>query len=226
MTDNVSLLTTLQHGDSFFPSGAVSFSWGLETLFSENSLKGSQEVEFFIQTQLTERWATFDRGVVAAAFDATDNLDDICRIDRIVEAQTLPREMRDGSHRAGMALLQIHEKMGTPGADSYRERIRQSKAHGNQNVMQGFLWAQCGIDRRDAEIISAHALCIGLLGASIRLGIIGHVDSQTILTSLHKTIDTILQTPPPSIDKIHAFTPNSEIAMMRHETADSRLFAN
>jgi len=35
MPDLANLLGALQYADSFFPSGSVSFSWGLETLHSD-----------------------------------------------------------------------------------------------------------------------------------------------------------------------------------------------
>ncbi len=226
MSKTMSLLAALQHGDSFFPSGAASFSWGLETLFTEEALSDAAGVEAFAKAQLEGRWATFDRGIVAAAYDAAINFDELCRIDCIVEAQTLASEMRDGSRRCGLALLRIHEKIGTPGTAEYQEHIRASLAYGHQSVMQGFLWAGCGIGKQDAVAISAHALCVGLLGAALRLGAIGHIDSQRILNATRQSIEDITRHEPPPPDGLHAFTPHSEIAVMRHETAESRLFAN
>ncbi|MBT4888198.1 MAG: urease accessory protein UreF [Rhodospirillales bacterium] len=224
------LLASLQHGDSFFPSGAVSFSWGLETLFSEGALTNADDIEAFARTQLQGRWAGFDRSVLISAHDAASlkdgDIDELHRIDAIVETQTLAREMRDGSHRSGLALLRVHEKMGTPGTSSYYDDIRGNKTRGHLSVMQGFVWARCGITKFDAQVIAAHALCVGLLGAALRLGAIGHVDSQRILASLRDPIDLILCHEAPVLERVHAFTPHSEIAVMRHETADSRLFAN
>ncbi len=222
----ITMLAALQHGDSFFPSGAASFSWGLETLVSEGTVSDASDVEVFIRAQLEGRWASFDRGVVSAAYKNSDNMEKLCRIDSLVEAQTLASEMRDGSHRSGLALLQVHEKLGSPLAASYRNLVRASAAYGNLNVMQGFLWANTEMSVDDTEAISAHTLCVSLLGAAVRLGAIGHIEAQRILGMLHPTIDELVDDPPPPLAKLHAFTPISEIAVMRHETIDSRLFAN
>jgi urease accessory protein len=224
------LLASLQHGDSFFPSGAVSFSWGLETLFTENTLTNADDVEVFTRTQLQGRWAGFDRSVLITAHDAANlkdgHVEELRRIDAIVESQTLASELRDGSRRSGLALLRVHEKIGTPGASAYYGEARRSKTRGHLSVMQGFLWARCGVDKSHSQVIAAHALCVGLLGAALRLGAIGHVDSQRILAALHDPIDEILNHEAPVLEHAHAFTPHSEIAVMQHETADSRLFAN
>ena len=55
-------LALLQHGDSFFPSGAVSFSWGLETLAEDGRVATAADVAAFLEGQLRWRWATCDRG--------------------------------------------------------------------------------------------------------------------------------------------------------------------
>jgi len=226
MSKAITMLSALQHGDSFYPSGSSSFSWGLETLVSEGAILDGAGVEMFIRVQLEDRWASFDRAVVSTAYEQSDNLEEICRIDSLVEAQTLTAEMRDGSHRSGHALLQVHEKLNNPRAADYRALIRSSVAYGNLNVMQGFLWAGSGMSVDDTGVVSAHTLCTGLLGAAIRLGVIGHIDAQRILSAMHLTINEVVDSPPPRIDNLQAFTPVSEIAMMRHETIESRLFAN
>jgi urease accessory protein len=226
MSNTIRLLLALQYGDSFFPSGAASFSWGLETLFTEGDLSTANHVEAFIRAQLVGRWASFDRCVVAAAHEAADDLDELFDIDALVEAQTLAIEMREGSRRTGLALLRMHEKLGTPGAAPYLARVRASQTCGHLSVMQGFLWAKSSITQADTEIISAHTFIVGLLGAALRLGAIGHIDCQHILGNVRTSIDDIMNLDYLLIKQIHSFTPHSEIAVMRHETADSRLFAN
>ena len=153
-------------------------------------------------------------------------LDAICGIDAIVHAQTLAAEMREGSSRSGIALLSVHEKLETPGSAAYLERVRGSAAYGHLSVMQGFLWARMGVGEPEAQAISAHGLCVGLIGAGLRLGVIGHTAGQSILTNLHQTIGDIMTRDVLPIEDVHAFAPRAEIAVMRHEAADSRLFAN
>ena len=69
-------------------------------------------------------------------------------------------------------------------------------------------------------------MAVNILGATLRLGLIVHIDSQTILGKLHPTIEDIVASPPPALDEIHAYAPAVDIAMMRHETQESRLFYN
>jgi urease accessory protein len=226
MPDADHLLLALQHGDSFFPSGAVSFSWGLETLAEEGKLTSAEAVTGFVAGQLEHRWAELDRAALVLAHRAGGDLEGVARVDRALEAQTLAAELRDGSRRTGIALLGVHEKLGTTGARDYRDRVRGEQAPGHGAAVQGLLWSAVGLSERAAVALSAHTLSVGLLGAALRLGLIGHLDAQRSLAELRLVIEPLIDAPPPALGKMRSFSPEAEIAAMRHETAGMRLFAN
>ena len=103
MSDVGTTLALLQLGDSFFPSGAGSFSWGLETLRADGLLRGADDVEAFVGGQIAQRWAQFDRPAVSAAFRVGGDVERICAIDCEIDAATLSREAREGGRRIGVA---------------------------------------------------------------------------------------------------------------------------
>jgi len=226
MRDEAALLVALQHADSFFPGGGTAFSWGLEPLHSDGQVRDAAAVERFLGTQIERRWASCDRPFLVAAHRAAGDLGRIAEIDRIYMAMVLPRELREGAVRAGGALLQIHRRLGTAGAADYRALVRDAGASGALPVAQGFLWRACGIAENDAAALSAHALSVGVVGAAIRLGIIGHVAAQSIIVATRPLIAAQLATPAAEIDRAHSFAPAADIAAMRHETQSARLFAN
>ena len=78
MSDLRAMLALLQYGDSFFPSGAVSFSWGLEGLASRGAVETEEDVKGFVVGQLDARWAHFDRAIIVAAHLAHAN-ESCCR---------------------------------------------------------------------------------------------------------------------------------------------------
>ncbi|MEO5861039.1 MAG: urease accessory UreF family protein [Burkholderiales bacterium] len=217
-------MTVLQHGDSFFPSGGIAFSWGLETLHADGLLSGSADIELFICGQLIHRWATCDRIALARTYEAAHDLDRVAACDAELETLALARELREGSRRTGATLLRVHSQLGTPQADAYREKVRDGLADGHLAAVQGLLWRGVGLSLEEAQVTSAHTLSLGVLGAAIRLGIIGHIDAQKILLAAHATIDNLLKVVVD--DELSSFVPASEIAMMRHEVGQSRLFAN
>ena len=81
MSDVAEALAVLQFGDSFFPSGAVSFSWGLEGLSDSGVVTDADAVRAFVIGQLRARWAEFDRPVVVAAHRARMSLEEVAAID-------------------------------------------------------------------------------------------------------------------------------------------------
>ncbi|MGI9301417.1 MAG: urease accessory protein UreF [Gammaproteobacteria bacterium] len=226
MIDPAILMTALQHGDSFFPCGAVSFSWGLETLCSSGRVTADKDVESFVRGQLSGRWKDCDRAALLAAHRAAEDLARVAVIDRLLDAQTLSAEMRDGSRRTGAALLAVHEKLKTPRATDYRQTVINGGAPGHLPVVQGMLWRALDIPEQASMALSAHGLCIALLGAALRLGVVGHVDAQRILSRARRDVVTILEEDPPGEEAMHSFAPEAEIAMMRHENEHVRLFAN
>jgi urease accessory protein len=226
MTDSMLVLRLLQDGDSFFPSGAVSFSWGLETLCADGVVSSGKDLKSFVLAQLSRRWLHFDRPIIVAAAQPSVAVSTLMEIDQIVEAQTLCAELRSSSRRGGNGLLTAHIALETEGAQEYYELVQNGYGKGHLAPMQGFLWARRGIPPQEAAILSAHTLCIGLLGAAVRIGVIGNTGAQKILMALHCEIEPMLQLPLADFRQVYSFMPQAEIASMRHEEAEVRMFAN
>ncbi|HET7852219.1 MAG TPA: urease accessory UreF family protein, partial [Methyloceanibacter sp.] len=199
MSDVARALAVLQFGDSFFPSGAVSFSWGLEGLSDSGVVTGADTVRAFVIGQLRARWAEFDRPVVVAAHAAKNSLEEVAAIDARVETQTPCAELRSGSRRIGEAMLSVFARLGIGEADSYRERVKQCDAFGHLPVMQGYLWGRAGLSQHNTVALSAHTFTTGLLGAGIRLGCLSHIEAQQILVGTRQESVRLAALPVPPI---------------------------
>ena len=226
MIEEEQILTLLQHGDSFFPSGAVSFSWGLEMLKNDHVITSINEVDNFIENQLIERWGPFERVVLAHTYEHANDFEQVISIDKLVECMTLASELRDGSKRLGSALLTTYQQLNNPIAEHYLELSSEGKALGHLPITQALIWNSLGLSRNSVLMLSAYNFCVSVLGAALRLGIVGHIDCQKSLTIFRKLIAEILTWPVPALEEIHAFTPFADIASMRHEHSETRLFAN
>jgi urease accessory protein len=219
-------LALLQFGDSFFPSGAVSFSWGLEGLSDSDAVRGAEDVRAFVIGQLRARWADFDRAVVVAAHKARVSLDDVAAIDDQVEIQTPCAELRSGSRRMGDALLSVFARLGMGEAGAYRDKVKAGGAFAHLPAMQGYLWGRAGLGQDQAVALSAHGFATGLLGAAIRLGCLSHIDAQTILIEARAEAARLAARPYPPIAALSAYGIEAEIAVMRHADNNLRVFAN
>lgn len=226
MIDESALLTALQHADSFFPSGGTAFSWGLESLYHDGQVRSADDVQAFLMGQLRHRWASCDRPFLVAAHAAAKDLDVVAVLDRDLDSMTLPREMREGSARAGGALLTSHDRLGTAGAGDYRRRVRNGQAAGHLPIVQGLLFAGIALDAHTAAAVSAYSLSVNVVSAALRLSVISHVDAQRILTALRPPLADLLREPPPDIAEASVYAPATDVAVMRHEVQTARLFAN
>ena len=137
MHDMRTILTLLQHGDSNFPAGGFAFSWGVEGLEIDGHLpRGRAALQGFVVDQLAHRWDSMDRVLLRRAFAA--DIDGIEEVDHETEALTLSAEMRQGSRRAGRALIGVHARTRS------RTVMHTFRAGHNRMAVGG--WAWVGLD--------------------------------------------------------------------------------
>jgi urease accessory protein len=221
----INLLTILQHADSAFPSGGFAFSNGIEGLAAMNAGLDRGRLTDIVTMVARHRWATSDRIAVALAHRADGDLDDIAEIDHAVEVATLAEPLRTGSKRNGNALLAAHTRLATNGAAELRSMIEAGNAHGHLAVVQGFVWRARGLSEADAIAVSGYSTAAGLIAAAVRLGCVGAVEAQAVLTAVLPQIDA-LALPVPSDPAIESFMPWLDTAAARHARAHLRLFAS
>jgi urease accessory protein len=226
MSDVAATMTVLQFGDSFFPSGSVSFSWGLEALSESGVVTDARGIEAFLIGQLRSRWAKFDRPASLAAHRARGDLRAIAMIDAQVEMQTACAEFRIASRRLGEALLSVFARLGLEAVSAYRERVKQGEARGHVAPMQGFVWGLAGLSEAETVALSAHIFTIGLLGAGIRLGLLTHIEAQSLLMAARREAARLAESKLPATDALSGFGLEAEIAVMRHVDNTMRVFAN
>ncbi|MEQ9638772.1 MAG: urease accessory UreF family protein [Alphaproteobacteria bacterium] len=216
MTDASALATALQVADSQFPGGGFAFSWGLESLWREGQVERIH-IGAFLSAQLHGRWASFDRAVVADAHGAS--LDHCAALDGMIEAMSWSAPLRDGSRRAGHAMLAAHARLGTPDAAEYRAR----KPDGHLPVVQGLVYAGLGLDRTEALTVSGMTFLNALASAAVRLNIVGALTVQGDVARLRHTVAALAMAEPPQQPR--NFAPMADVAMSRH-TSGGALFAN
>lgn len=230
------LLFSLQHSDAFFPSGAASFSWGLETLNRDKVVIDAKSLSHFIETQLLHRWISFDQSMISEAWhittrsetDATlERFREIVQLDAINEAMTLSPSIRSGSRRMGESLIKVHTKIGTQSAIDLQNYIRANNASlPHLAIAQGYLWASLGISEKESRAISAHTLITSTTSAAIRLGLIGHIEAQRIMMKMQVVIIEALAQATTPISALSSSTLATDIASLRHDQLNARMFIN
>jgi len=226
MNQGESLLLTLQLGDSFFPSGASAHSYGLEGLSSAGDVTDRGGLEAFLEAQIEQRWASSDRVALLHSYAAGSDLEAVAGIDRFVDRSTCVASWRVGGRRLGRALLSTHAKLGTPLAADYEGWVSSGRAPGQTSVVQGLLGFALGLSASTAAGLSAYGLSVGIVGAGLRLGIIGHLDAQRLLLGQRARTERALGQPLPPLAELGAWVPAAEVGSMSREARGGRLFAS
>ncbi len=220
MFDVAEALALMQYGDSAFPAGGFAFSWGVEGLAADGLLAGGGELDGLVVDHLQHRWSPMDRPLLVAAWRAPDAAA-LRVVDLDIEALTPVAEMREGSRRAGRALIGVAARRGAALARAYREAFADPRL-GHLPVAQAVAYRDAGLSLKSAEIVSGWTLVNGLVSAATRLGLVGHAEAQGLLASGRRALAEILAEPCAS--EPSCFTPLSDIAVARSGARASRLF--
>ncbi|SHE49999.1 urease accessory protein [Kaistia soli DSM 19436] len=223
MFDALTALALCQYGDSAYPAGGFAFSWGVEGLAADGLLKGAADLDELIGEHLEARWSTMDRPLLRRAFRAAD-LEAVAVIDRLADVATPSAPMRDGSRRAGRALLGVSARLGHAKSQAYRAMLDDNPRLGHLPVVQAVVYRDAGLSLEAAELVSGWTLVNGLASAAVRLGIIGHVEAQGSLIAARGQLAMLVAELCPDELRPSSFTPLIDIAISRNPSRHVRMF--
>ena len=223
MLDAATTLTMMQFGDSAYPAGGFAFSWGVEGLAADGLLRGRQDLEDLISDHLGFRWNSMDRPLLGRAYRASTP-EAIAKVDHFAEASTVSAPMRDGSRRAGRALLGVSARRGEPLSLAYRALVAGDARLGHLPVIQAVVFRDAGLQLHAAELVSGWTLVNGLVSAAVRLGTVGHVDAQRVLQTARSVLAELLTHQLPEAFMPSSFTPLIDIAVARARSRPVRMF--
>lgn len=223
----IATLLAMQQADAAFPSGSFAFSNGIEGVAALPYPFDRAALLRHAQVAIRHRWAGLDRIALVRAWRAGGGVTILSAIDEAVEAANVVVSFRDGSRRAGRALLTSHTRLATPGADALTAAIAQGRLLGHLSTMQGALFRALGVPESEAMAISGYQAVASLTSAAVRLGRIGALDAQSVIRDMLPEIAAL--TAPETFDpdaEFESFTPFLDIAAMRSADAAIRLFSS
>jgi urease accessory protein len=223
-------LALLQLADSFFPSGSFTLSHGLEYLVKTKQIKNATDLQTFLQILLLNKIGSCDLVALIHSHrgNKQNNLQQIQNADRQLYSQTLIEKNRQTQQKSGRALLMVaqetwqHENLKT-----LQQQIRSNQFYCLHPVVFGVVGEIAGVDEQNTALAFLHTFVTGLLGAGIRLGIIGHIQAQKTLIELASDIHQAYQQARTlKITQMWSCTPTIDLAQMQHQQLKTRLFAS
>ena len=225
--DDTSLIAALQLADSFFPSGMVTLSHGLEAFISLQPQKG---IAPLLQDYLRGKVAPLDLVAYVHAHRAAEaaNLERLLDIDRQLTAALLPQEVRQGSARSGRAMLDTVTQLGDfPLLQDFAQTVKTGKGAGNAPVCLALLCVLWQVPLRAGGIVLLYTFTLSFLSAALRLGCLGHREVQRILLAVRPHFSVLVEEAlERDLDEMGSFAPLADIRAMQHAYLPVRLFSS
>jgi len=227
--DDASLIAAFQLADSFFPSGMVTFSHGLETFLSVDPAS-SVDIARLLDDYLKGKVAPCDLVAYAHAHRAAEanDLSLLHLIDTFLTAALLPQELRQASARSGKALLDtLLLEIDASLFQQFREAVRHGDSDGNAPVCLGLLCSVWGIPLRTGALLHLYTFSVSFLSAALRLGHLGHREVQHLLSRLRPQLPPLVDAALAcELEEMSAFAPLADIRAMQHAYLPVRLFSS
>lgn len=229
-TEITQQLALMQLADSFFPSGSFTLSHGLECLVQDGQLRGSENLQTFLRLLLRNKVGATDLVALIHAYKGStnDDLDAVRQVDARLFAQTLVEKTRSTQRQSGRALLMVASSTWQDWQlDILNQDVAEGKIHCLHPVIFAVVGRASGLSEGDTMLAFLHSFVTGLLGAAIRLGVVGHLQAQQIRLQLAPNIEAACKTAASmSLDDMWSCTPLIDLAQMRHQKMARRLFAS
>jgi urease accessory protein len=224
------LLALLQLGDSAFPSGGFTHSYGLEQVLREGRLRGPAAVEAFVRSVLASGVATADAPAAhgTAVALALPDLAAVIEVDRALWRTKAAAELRQASVQVGRRLVEEGQALSEDARlHAFAAAVAEGRAHAVQPVAFAVVATAFGVQASQVAPALLFGAANALLQAWMRLQPVSHRDVQAILTRLRPLIASLAAAAQTTAGlPLRAFHPLQEIASMRHAGAEARLFAS
>ena len=222
------LLALLQLGDSSFPSGAFSHSYGLETYIQEGTIYDKESFFQWARVYLEKQLAFTDGLASRLALEALtkNEVDDIWKLDQKLYAQNLPEEARQANRRIGERLIKMGiELYAIPLLGEYLKKIRTKEVFGHPALVFMMMCDFLKINKHQAILTYLYSTIVTLVQNGVRGIPLGQTAGQRILLELQPyLVQTVKRIEMLDSDDLGAAAPGIEIAQMRHERLHVRLF--
>ena len=221
------LARMLQFGDSMFPIGGFSFSCGLESAIQKGIVVDATTLADYTRTAV-EQAARGDGIALIAAHNAATaaDFDALVQIDRLVFARKLSEETRTMTVRMGKKFTEIGlQVIDLPFLRRWCDCIEAGTTPGCYPISLAINFALQNLSAREAFVVHQYGIATMILGASLRLMRISHMDTQRILFDLNARVDADYQIVAKArLSDMAGYAPITEILAAVHAKAHVRLF--
>lgn len=214
----------MQLADSFFPSGIFGLSGGMESFVKDGRIRNGTDLLRFIRRQMKCQVIPYDCAVLAMVMKAVKKGDLACAImiDNRCYSMRLVKEVRTASSRSGRQLLNtVVQVTNDKFAKKFHAKVEAKDSMGTYPACLAVAATALKIPEKSALRMMLYSYCVSIVGSGVRLGVISHIEGQSILTQLASDVNSVKVE---SGAELWQLSPLAEILQMQHEQDDSRMF--
>ena len=226
---NKNIFILLQINDALFPIGAYSHSYGLETYIQKNIVKDIDTVFKYLKCNLKTTILYTELLSISLAYDyAKDNkLNEIIRLEEILNASKIPSEIRLASQKLGSRFIKTLEaiEISTKG-QIFNDYIKASKEiQPTHSVAYGVFCSAVGIEKIKAIEGFLYSYTSSTITTCVKSIPLSQTHGQRLLYKSYEIFEEILSILPSlTLKDLCISTPGFDIRCMQHETLYSRLY--
>jgi urease accessory protein len=221
-------LSALQLTDTLFPSGGYSHSFGLESYVQEKIVSDRASFQKLVSSMVTFSIGPCDAVIIKLIYRdlAKGSLDDVIRVDRMLESMKVVKEFREGSRQMGHNLLRMAECLWEDKLiKEFADAMREGRCFGHSPVAFSLISRTAGLSLNEAILAYLYIFLSGLTAAALRLIPLGQKEGQKVIKELQPLLITVTDRAlAAEREDLSSFTPALDIQGMRHERLYSRLF--
>lgn len=226
-------MQALQFGDSTLPTGAFTFSHGLESAIERGVVKDAATLHSYVKTAV-EQAAGGDAIALLHAHRAArqSDLKRLMEIDRMVYNRKLNEEVRAMTVKTGKKLIELADKVVNASREvallsQWRAKVAAGETEGCYPVCLAIIFAVLDIPEDGCFMVHQYGVAMAILSAALRMVKVDHVDTQTILFKLNNSIEAdYAAAAVRRLEDMSGFAPVVDMLAAVHVRAHVRMFMN
>ncbi|MGQ5709888.1 urease accessory protein UreF [Lactobacillus sp. PSON] len=230
LNEKINYLEVFQICDSTFPIGTFNHSFGMENYLRRNVINKSPEFKIWLENYYRSQFKYGEGLLVKLCYEALNDkkIDKLFEYDDEITKSTLAVETRDGTKLIAHEMITLIKKIygdKVPYLNKYAKAIEDNKAYGNPAIVFSIFAHYKKIPLLDAFLMYGYSVASTLVLNAVRAIPLGQREGQVILNDLIKLLKRLYKQVK-KIDRSYlgANAPGLEIAQIKHETQESRLF--
>lgn len=226
----IKYLEVFQVCDSTFPIGTFNHSFGMENYLSERRITNGVEFRLWLDNYYKSQFLYGEGLLILLTYDVMESGDikQLKNLDDLISSSIIATETRNATHliaKQMLRLLKILHKDNITYLAQYSMWIENKEILGNPAILFALLAYSKEVSTDEAFLMYGYSVASTLVQNAVRAIPLGQNDGQCILADLLQLLEELISKAKKlDISYLGANTPGIELAQIKHEVQEARLF--